>query len=92
MSSYARFRIFRKVAKKRGLYNSKMHDNLEEMSRIRNTFAHCMSVDPKNTHGFEVFGVKKTNIDFEKDFQRFIKLIKETSLYMSKIWEKVYSV
>lgn len=91
MSSHSRMRIFRKIAKQINIYDSKMHDFLEKMGRIRNVFAHCMTLSPdKNKSSFEVFGVKKTNIDFNGEYKQFKDLIEKTLPYMDKIWKKVF--
>lgn len=89
-SSYSRFRIFKKITKNLNLYEPKIFNNLEKIPRIRNFFAHCFTITPHNMKiKFEVFQLKKPDINYKKEYERFKVMRKNILLYITKIWGNI---
>lgn len=65
-------------------------NKLDDMARIRNIFAHCELKIKLGTEEEYVFNPKdyKKSVDFEKEYNEFIKIDKEVNPKLFKLFEK----
>jgi len=97
MSAYARIQILKKTLKRENMYD-KVLNNLDEMNRIRNLFAHCMT-SPTIGHkeseivSFEIisYDVKRQVIDLEEENKKFIECTNKVLPYLADLFHEVNS-